>query len=452
VSKQIDLSRVSARVVLATAIALLVAVAALLGRIGSDAEWLAALGHVVVHRHAIPDGVPFAATSTAHWSNPLVLAELIFDALRSALGVRGLMDAQLVATAGGLALLARGARDDGAGAIGTGAALLIAGVGSMPSLAITRVQLFSLVLFPALLMLLRAETRRPSMRIWWAVPLLALWSNLHGAALLGLAVTGGYLVFGRGRRDPWLATVVLLACAAALCLNPAGLHIVDYYRGVLTNAAAQRGTGEWGALSLAAPLDVVLVLSAVLLLWRAWRARPPLWEAVVLVALAVLTIRADRNGVWLLMVAVAPAARELDPARSLRTLAPIAAVLAVVVLVVSLARGPAPAQASPAMVGAALALAHGSPVLASGAMDEQVAVAGGRIWAGDPIDAFSHRVQVDYLDWLAGDRAGERAVTPAVRVALVAPGSAPQRLMARMDGFVVARRSATAVLYVRVAR
>jgi hypothetical protein len=85
-------------------------------------------------------------------------------------------------------------------------------------------------------------------------------------------------------------------------------------------------------------------------------------------------------------------------------------------------------------------------------MDEQVAVAGGRIWAGDPIDAFSHRVQVDYLDWLAGDRAGARAVTPAVRVALVTPGSATERLMARMDGFAVARRSVTAVLYVRVAR
>ena len=449
VTRQIDLSRVGARVVLATAIAFLLAAAALLGRVGSDAQWLAALGHVIVHRHAIPAGVPFAAAPTGHWPNPLVLAELIFDGLQSALGARGLMLAQLAATGGGLVLLARDARAEGAEPIGTAGALLLAGVGALPSLAIARVQLFSLVLFPALLALLRAESRRPSQRIWLVVPLLALWSNLHGAALLGFGVTAGYLVLQRGRRDPWVAGAVLVLGAGALCLTPAGLHTVDYYRGVLTNAAAQQGAGEWGPLSLTSPLDVVLVLAALLLLWRAWRARPRMWEGAVLVALAVLTVRADRNGVWLLMFAVAPAARRLHPARALRVLTPVAAALAAVVLVVSIVRGPAPDGASGPIVSAALALAHGSPVLAAGTMDEQVAVAGGRIWAGDPIDAFPHRVQVAYLDWLDGGRGGARAVTPAVRVALVAPGSATQRLMAQMPGFVVARRSPTALLYAR---
>jgi hypothetical protein len=451
VSTQIDLSRVSARVVLATAIGLLVALAALLGRIGSDAQWLAALGHVIAHRHALVHGVPFAAAPTGHWQNPLVLAELVFAGLNSLLGARGLMDAQLLAAAGGLALLARGARDDGADAIGTGAALLIAGVGAMPSLAIARVQLFSIVLFPALLALLRAEARRPSARIWWVVPMLALWSNLHGGVLLGFAVTAGYLVLDRGRRDPWLGLVVLATCAAALCATPAGLHTIDYYRGLLTNVAAQRGAGEWGPLSLTAPLDVVFAIAALALLWRVFRARPPLWEAVVVVALAVLSVRAQRNGVWLLMIAVAPAARELGPARSLRMLTPIAALLAGVVLVVSLARGPAPAQATPHLLRTTIALAHGSPVLADGTMDEELAVAGGRIWAGDPIDAFSHRVQTAYLDWLSGARAGARAITPAVRVALVTPGSATQALM-RRHGFIVVRRTPTALLYERTGR
>jgi hypothetical protein len=452
VSTQIDLSRVSARVVLATSIALLVALAALLGRIGSDAQWLAALGRVIAHRHAVPAGVPFAAAPTGHWHNPLVLAELIFAGLHSVLGARGLMDAQLLAVAGGLALLARGARAEDAEPIGVGAALLIAGVGMMPSLAITRVQLFSIVLFPALLALLRSQARWTSLRIWWVVPLLALWANLHGAVLLGFAVTAAYLIFDRGRRDPWLALVVLLASAAALCATPAGLHTLDYYRGLLTNVAAQRGVGEWGPLSPTSPLDIVMVIAALLLLWRVWRARPSLWEIVVLLALAALTVHADRDGVWLLMVAVAPAARELNPARSLRMLTPVAALLAVAVLAVSLARGPAPAQASPHLLRTAIALAHGSPILADGTMQEEVPLAGGRIWAGDPLDAFSHHVQVAYLDWLAGDPAGARALRPRIRIALVTPGSATNRLMRRHGGFRVVRRSPTALLYERTGR
>ena len=78
-----------------------VAVAALLGRVGADARWLAALGHAVSARGAVPVGIPFAVASTAHWHNPLVLAELVFGAL----GDRGLMVAQLAAVFAALVVL-----------------------------------------------------------------------------------------------------------------------------------------------------------------------------------------------------------------------------------------------------------------------------------------------------------------------------------------------------------
>jgi hypothetical protein len=450
-SAQIDLSRVSGRIVLATTIAFLVAIAALLGRVGSDAQWLVALGHDIVRRGAVPAGIPFAATATSHWPNPLVLAEIIFDALNAALGMRGLMLAQLAGAAVGLTLLARGARAEGAEPIGASGALLLAGLGSLPALAIARVQLFSLVMFPALALLLRAESRVPSRRLWLVVPLLALWSNLHGGALLGLGVTLAYLALERGRREPWLALGVALLSAAALCATPAGLRTIVYYHGVLTNAAAQRGVGEWGPLSLHSPFDVVLILTGGLLLWRAARARPRLWEATVLLALAGLTVTADRDGVWLVMFAVAPAARRLAPSRSLRTLTPAVAVLTAVLLVVGITRGPVLSQASPRMVSHAVALADGTPVLADGSIDEQVAVAGGRIWAGDPIDAFSHRVQEIYLDWLAGDRDGRRAIAPDVRVVLVTSHTATQNLMSRMAGFAATGHADGVTMYTRLA-
>lgn len=447
--RTLDLSRLRPELVLGASIAAVVALAALLARVGADAGWLAALGHVIAARGAVPAGVPFAFAPTGHWPNALVLAELIFAGLDSTLGDRGLMLAQLLCVAGAMTLLARDADRADAEPVGIAAALLLVGAGTLPSLAIARVQMFSLLLFPALAALLRAETRAPSRRLWLAVPLLALWSNLHGAALLGAGMLAVYLVLERGRREPAKALAVALAALAALCVTPAGVRTVSYYAGVLTNLAAQRGEGMWGPLSLSAPLDVVLALAGLLLAYRAWRARPPAWEAVMALALMLLTVKAQRDGVWLLFFLAVPAARRLAPARSLRTLTPLAGVAAVVLVVFAVIRGPVPGGASRSLVSGAIAVAHGSPVLADGSTDEQIALAGGRIWAGNPIDAFSRQVQAAYLDWLAGNRAGASAVTGAVRVVLVASGTPTQALMERMPGFTATRREGGTVMYER---
>jgi hypothetical protein len=377
-------------------------------------------------------------------------AELIFHWLESALGDRGLMLAQLAAVATGLIVLARDAEAGGAEPIGVSAALLIAAVGAISSLVIVRVQLFSLVLAPLLLALLRAQTRAPSLAIWWVVPLLALWSNLHGAALVGLGLVLAYLALERGRVQPLLAGGVAVASLLSLCLTPALARTPAYYYGLLTNLAAQRGQGMWGPLSLTSALDLILAAAALWLLWRARRTRAPLWEWCAIAALGLLTLHAVRNGVWLLFVLVAPAARGLAPERSLRALAPAGAALAALVLVLSLVRGPAPSGASSAVVADAVVLAHGSPVLADGSIDEQVALAGGRIWAGDPIDAFSRPVQSAYLDWLAGDTPGRRAVAPEVRIVLVGRGTRTQALMNRLRGFEPVGGDLGTALYERV--
>jgi len=448
-ARQLKLPDPDSRLVLGAAALTVLAIPALLFRVGADAQWLAALGRVIDARHAVPAGVPFALAPTTHWSNTVVLGELIFAGMENALGDRGLMLAQLLAVSGALAVLARDARLGGAPRGGTGAALLLAGLGVLPSLAIARGQLFSLVLFPVILMLLRSEHRQPSRRIWWVVPLLALWSNLHGAVLLGLLVLVVYLALERGRHEPLLALAVAVTGGVALLATPAGLGTVDYFRGVISNVAAQRGLGMWGPLSLSSPLDLVLVLCGLVLIGRAWRSRPARWEIAVGAILVLLTIKAQRDGVWLLMFLTVPAARSLTARRVLPALAPIAAVLAVLALTVAAARGPVSLGASPTLLAAALRSAGGSPILADGVIDEQVALAGGRIWAGNPIDAFPHRVQAAYLDWTAGLASGSRAVSPAVRVAVVLRGSRAQALMARMASFAPAGHDALAIVYER---
>jgi hypothetical protein len=222
-----------------------------------------------------------------------------------------------------------------------------------------------------------------------------------------------------------------------------------YYRGVLENEAARRGVGLWGRLSPHKPFDVVLAAGAIVLLVLALRARPTHWELVAFVLLVAATLDAARNGVWLVL-ALAPRAALGLPQRegATRRLAPAAGALGAAVVLAALARGPGSTGATAALVQRTVAAAHGSPVLAADVLAEQVALAGGRVWVGNPIDAFSRRDQTIYLDWLDGSPKGDAALT-RVRVALVGSQSAPERELAHDPSFVRVAADARATLFVR---
>ena len=431
-------------------IALGAALAAVAGTIGADARWLPALARIILERGQIPDGIPYATAPSAGWHNVPVLAELILRGLTSAAGDRGLLLAQVVAVAAALAILAWDLRRSGADDLGGALVLLVVVVGAFPVLVIVRSQLFSLLLFAVLVALLRADARSPTRRIWLLPALIALWSNLHGAVLVGLAVSAAYLVFERGRRGhPYLAATVLVASAFAVCATPALWNTPDYYLGVLRNEAARRGVGLWAPLSLTSGFDLLLLAAAITLVALVLRARPALWEIVVLAALAVLTVRTARSGVWLLFFAVAPAARgvRFRPGRPSRLAAPALAI-ATAVLALGLARGPASNSAGKGLLNDALNRAGGTPILAEGVPAEQVALAGGLVWMSNPLDAFTLRDQGLYLDWLAGKPAGDGALRHA-RVVLVIRGSHPAKRLKRMRTFREAGHDANAILYIR---
>jgi hypothetical protein len=436
-------------VALASVVVLVLGVAALLGAVGADARWLAALGRVIASRHSIPSGVPFAPGASRHWPNVPVLAELIFHWLERTMGDRGLMLAQLAAVAVALGALIADALEGGAGRSGTSRAVLVAALGSVPALAIARSQLFSLALLPLLCWLLRAEDRRPSWRIWLVIPLLALWSNLHGGALIGLALLAAYALLSRLRTQPLVAVAVLAGGALALCATPALLRTVTYYRGLLGNQAAASGQGLWGPLSLSSPLDLAFIGCAAVLAVQFARAKPARWEMAAAVGLGLLTLEASRSGIWLALFLVPTAARSFAPRREWQALALPAAGICAVLLAFGLARGPRLEGAGHQLLARAISLAQGSPVLAGGAIEEQVALAGGRVVAGDPIDAFPARTQTAYLNWLDGSRTALRQLDPGVRVVLVMRGSQAQRLMSRSAAFALAGGDRQALLYER---
>jgi hypothetical protein len=432
------------------AVALGAALTTVAGTIGADARWLPALGRIILHRGRIPDGVPYASAPSAGWHNVPVLAELILRGLTTAAGDRGLLLAQVVAVAAALAILGLDLRRAGAGDLGGAVVLLVIVVGALPVLLIVRSQLFSLLLFPVLVTLLRAETRSPSLRIWLLPPLLTLWSNLHGAVLVGLAVAGAYLAFGRARRQPLLAGAVLVASALAICVTPALQNTPGYYAGLVQNEAARRGEGLWAPLSLTSGFDLLLLAAAIALLVLAVRDRPALWEAIALAGLAVLTVKTARSGVWLLFFAATPAARSLrlEPGRE-RRVAAIALPVAVALAVLGMARGPMSSGASKPLLDEALRRAAGTPILAESIPAEQVALAGGRVWMSNPLDAFRHRDQRLYLDWLAGRPAGDAALRHAGRVVLVLRADAPAKRLQNAPAFQQVAHDGRASLYVR---
>ena len=419
----------------ALAVALVAALVSVIGSIGADSRWLVAMGRIVIERGSIPNDVPYAAASSSDWNNVPVLAELSFYGLDAALGDHGLLLAQLAAVVLACALLAAGIRRAGVGHAAAALSLLLVAAASLSAFAVVRVQLFSLVLFPLLLLLLRSEARAPTRLIWLVVPLFALWSNLHGAVLVGVAVAGAYLILERGRRRPLESAAILLLSGLALLATPALGGTASYYAGVLQNEAAARGAGLWAPLSLTAPFDVLFLAAALPLLALALRSRPSLWELGALAGLVLLTIQSARGGVWLAFMLAVPAASGLRQLRERPIrLGPVLLGLSAAIAIASVIRGPLVSGVSEPLIQRTLREAAGTPVLAEPVAAEQLAAAGGRLWLANPLDAFSAEDQRLYLDWLEGSRSAADPGFADVSLVLARKGSEAEEVTSKLPG------------------
>ena len=408
--------------------------------VGADCYWVVAMGQHIA-AHGVPDGIPFAAAPTQGWPNVLVLAQLLMAGVHAG-GQAALPVAQIVVNALALCLLAVGARREGASDRATALVMVLVGLGALASLAVVRLQFFSPVPFALLLLLLRSQDRAPSRWIWLLPALVAVWSNLHGAVLLGVAVAGTYLVFGRLRTRPGETVLVGLATLAALLVTPVGLRTIPYYLGVFENEAAKRASGLWARPSLSNPFDVMMVLAAVVLLVALVRRRPRLWECVALAGLTVGTLMAARHGVWLLMAAAAPAAVALTktpraaggPTRArMPVLATIGAAFALS-LVLILPRGDAVVAADPGLARSVAGQVGDRVVLAPEPLAESLALEGVTVWAADPIDAFAPEDQRAFLDFIDGGDEAMRAVDGSDAV-VVEDDSDAAELMAPLTAF-----------------
>ncbi|WP_156023322.1 hypothetical protein [Terracoccus sp. 273MFTsu3.1] len=414
------------------------------------------MGDTIRADHRIPQGVPFAAAPSDQWVNTTALGQVLFSVLHLG-GSVGIVAAQVVAVALTLSILVSSAQRRGARVFGVVSVLVLVLVGGAAPLLIARAQLLSLVPFAALLVLLRREHDHPSQLIWVAVPLMALWGNLHGAVLVGVAVLGCYLVFSRLRSDPWTAVGVGLASLAATCLNPGLLRAPHYYLGVFGGAATNDDSGMWSRLSLTSPFDLLLLVASICLAYMTFRRRQPVWEYAAALGLGMASVVAARHGVWLLLFLCVPAALALRlppgpaPASSARAsrLVPLAISAACVIVVGGLLAVRAPTFRDADTVATRLADAtRGQVVLVAEPLAESMAAAGATVWVSNPLDAFDHADQTAYLAFMDGDAtAGARALTQA-DVVVAQPGTPPAQA-ALVSGYTAKQVVGVYVLFRR---
>ena len=197
-------------------------------------------------------------------------------------------------------------------------------------------QSFSYLFYPMLLWVLCVDSRvdRFSPRLGaLLLPLLVVWSNLHGVALLGAGIAFAYALVRSARaaarsdrRSSLGYLFTALACPAALLATPYGLETIRYYRSVLGDHELT-SVGGWRPLGVSQPLFWIFVVVAVVTVacvtFGLRHARPPNLVLLGTAALVgVLTTQSGRYLIWFVMAAIPLAAEAVSSPTGSRTRAP----------------------------------------------------------------------------------------------------------------------------------
>lgn len=263
-----------------------------------DVWWHLATGRVIA-TSGIPHRDPFSYTlGTTPWTVHEWLADRVLYAVESHGGLLGVVTLRAVLLVCAAALAYRLARRHA----GRGVALACIAAAAYASQRnwLDRPQLWSYALMPLLLLLLDLFRQRPSRWAWVLPGLFAIWVNLHGGFMLGLAVVAlwaacdvwearraGGVAVARIRRN----LALLAACALATLLNPNGWRGAVYpLHYVGTGLAATIREERPGNLdSPYAWVHVLLVAALLSLLAMRWR-RVPLAHRATGLLLAALSL------------------------------------------------------------------------------------------------------------------------------------------------------------------
>ena len=279
-----------------------------------DFWWHLKTGEYILNSRSIPRTDFFSFTNYGRaWVAHEWLSEAIFYVIYSRLGFNVLIVVFALLTA--LAFWIAFKRSSSNPLIG-GTVALIGVWAILPNVGV-RPRIFTLLLSSIYLALLGRYVRRVEGReIWWLVPLMVLWVNVHGGFLMGLVLIGltivGIALDAWSNREklnvPPLKTlfVVLVVCMLAACLNPHGIWIYKFPFEIFLSPIQQQTVNDWLSpnfhQSEAVPLFMLIL--GTIAAFALSPKRPKLSEVILFLATLYMTLKSQRHVAILALVAV----------------------------------------------------------------------------------------------------------------------------------------------------
>jgi hypothetical protein len=282
--------------------------------------WMAIVSGRWIVQHGLPSHDALTVWARGHrWIDQQWLAQLALYGLWRLGGVKLALFVHALLVTSGLAGAALFARTRGATARSVTWVAIPVLIAYYPVASVMRPQSFAFPLFAAVLWLVLDDARQPARRVFLTLPLIVLWTNLHGSVVLGamLVSLDGLVGMVQQRRPSGRGLALLLAPWACVFASPYGPHLPAYYQKILVGGDFKHFVTEWAPTTLSAQTAAVylVVFGGAWLLGRAGR-NVPLLDQLAFVLTSVLAFEAVRNTAWIGLVALAVLPPVVDRMRS----------------------------------------------------------------------------------------------------------------------------------------
>ena len=266
-------------------------------------SWL----NLMAGREVVENGLPSRDEITVYglgatWTDQQWLAQVLMYGIYSLGGFALLSLATATFVVAAFSIAAAAARWLGAGARAIWVMFLPVLVAAPWAWSI-RAQMLALPLYTGLLWLLASEARKPTRRIWLALPLLVVWANVHGSVALGALLVMLLAVYEliRSRGTTWARDLALLVLAPlAVLATPYGpVETARYYHLLLVDPPFAGRVTEWRWAAPATNTMFFYVLAAIaVVLVVLGRRRLTVFDFAVLGLTFVGGVNAIRGIVW----------------------------------------------------------------------------------------------------------------------------------------------------------
>ena len=283
-----------------------------------DFWWHLKTGEYIVQNHSIPHADIFSSTRFgSEWVAHEWLSEVFMYGVFRLAGFGGLIVIfGLLVTASFWVVYLRFRTRVGQPVIA--AVVLLLGATATTLVWGARPQIFTLLFASIFLYILdNYYSGKFEKAIWWLVPLVVLWVNLHAGWALGLALIAltlfGLLLdvlFGTESRDVFKKRApallgVLIACGVAVCVNPNGMRMYSYPFETLTSQSMMLFIREWKSPDFHQPhfQAVLILLLATFFLLAISNKRERPGRLLILFVTSFAMLRSGRNVPFFALVA-----------------------------------------------------------------------------------------------------------------------------------------------------